>query len=133
MKNHKKETWKNKNKNTKTDTKPDDTDGKTVVVSDCLNIEQGVNAYRRQWKHSVISKWLAIKEDRYFPPSLFYSGIGEGGGKWDVERGTWQVRPGKVGLLWREMAIYVAENGVGLSDIFIALQAWVTFSAKQND
>lgn len=47
---------KNKNKNTKTDTKPDDTDGKTVVVSDCLNIEQGVNAYRRQWKHSVISK-----------------------------------------------------------------------------
>lgn len=40
---------------------------------------------------------------------------------------------GKVGLLWREMAIYVAENGVGLSDIFIALQARVTFSRKQND
>lgn len=41
----------------------------------------------------------------------------------EVRCGTWQVRPGKVGLLWREMAIYVAENGVGLSDIFIALQA----------
>jgi len=31
------------------------------------------------------------------------------------------------------MAIYVAENGVCLSDIFIALQARVTFSGKRND
>lgn len=30
------------------------------------------------------------------------------------------------------MAIYVAENGVGLSDIFTALQAGVTFSRKPN-
>lgn len=30
------------------------------------------------------------------------------------------------------MAIYVSENGVCLPDIFIALQAEVTFSGKQN-
>lgn len=53
--------------------------------------------------------------------------------RWEMWCATWQVRPRKVGLLWREMAIYVAENGVGLFDIFIALQARVTFSRKQND
>lgn len=31
------------------------------------------------------------------------------------------------------MAIYVAENGVGRFDIFIALKAIVTFSTKLND
>lgn len=92
MKNHKKETWK-KNKNTKTDTKPDDTDGKTVVVSDCLNIEQGLNAYRRQWKHSVISKWLAIREDRYFPPPHYSIQVLEKEVRsemWNVAGQTWE-------------------------------------------
>lgn len=32
------------------------------------------------------------------------------GGRCRVQRG--RSEPGKVGLLWREMAIYVAENGV---------------------
>lgn len=55
-------------------------------------------------------------------------------GRWEVE--LCDVAVGselKVGLLWREIAIYVAENGVGLSDIFIPLQARLTFRRKWRD
>lgn len=33
--------------------------------------------------------------------------------EWEVWCATWQVRPGKVGLLWREMAIYIARKWSG--------------------
>ena len=36
-----------------------------------------------------------------------------GGGGWWWSFGGFQVNPEKVGLLWREMAICVAENRVG--------------------
>lgn len=65
------------------------------------------------------------------PPPLCSGSVEKEVGKCDVQRGRSDL--GKVGLLWREMAIYVAENGVGLSDISIALQARVTFSGKHND
>lgn len=64
-----------------------------------------------------------------FPPASLRSGSVQK----EVGCATRQVRCEKVGLLWREMAIYVAENGVGRFDIFIALKARVTFSTKLND
>lgn len=75
-----------------------------VVVSDCLNIEQGVNAYRRQWKHSVISKWLAIKEDRYFSPFTILLRYWRR--RWEVRCGTWNV----AGQTW-ESGFALAGNG----------------------
>ena len=93
--------------------------------------------YGGQWQQSVISEWQISNEGALFispsptPPPLCSGSVEKEVGKCDVQRG--RSDPGKVGLLWREMAIYVAENGVGLSDISIALQARVTFSGKQND
>lgn len=72
---------------------------------------------------------MTMTEEHCISPSSLRSGSEEE----EVGCATRQVRRGKVGLLWREMAIYVAENGVGRFDIFIARKAKVTFSAKQND
>lgn len=80
-------------------------------------------------KGIVAACFMKMTEERSIPPSSLCSGSEEE----EVGCATRQVRRGKVGLLWREMAIYVAGNEVGRFDIFIALKAKVTFSAKQND
>lgn len=64
----------------------------------------------------------------HYVPPLPCSGSGEDG----VGSVMCNAAHQKVGLLWREMAICVAGNGVGLSDIFTALQARVTFSRRKR-
>lgn len=80
-------------------------------------------------KGIVAACFMKTTEEHSISPSSLHSGREEK----EVGCATRQVRRGKVGLLWREMAIYVAGNGVGRFDIFIALKAKVTFSTKQND
>lgn len=97
----------------------------------CLEIRKGE-------KRDFAGFFFFYQNNRSFPsqphqPSSPLPPTRSSGVREEVGCATRRVRCEKVGLLWREMAIYVAGNGVGRFDIFIALKASVTFSSKLND